>query len=106
MTSETFSGSVDTRLKKEKLVEIAKALALDPLPLTVKTLVVRIKKHLGEHPELAELPKFQGLFVYRATKVLSQKQAKRSTDKAAEDVEERKKGEVAVAGSVLVSRQS
>ena len=84
MTSETFSGPVNTRMKKEKLLAIATALALDPRPSTVANIVSKIKKHLTQHPELAEDPKFQGLFVYRATNTLSKKQAKKSSDKTAD----------------------
>ena len=44
MTSETFSGPVNTRMKKEKLLAIATALALDPRPSTVANIVSEIKK--------------------------------------------------------------
>ncbi len=100
-------GPVDTRMKKEKLTEIATALGLDsPGPTTVKKLVKVIKDHLSEHPELAEVPKFQGLYSYRPSKVLSQKQAKKSTDKAAEDVAESKKGAGTVSEYIMLSTQA
>ncbi len=47
---------------------------------------------MGEHPELSEVPKFQGLYVYRSANKVSQKQVKKSSDKVIEDSKEALKG--------------
>ncbi|KAF9474857.1 hypothetical protein BDN70DRAFT_936328 [Pholiota conissans] len=96
MTSETFFSPVDNRWKKTKLVELAISLGITPLPPNVKMLVREIKKHLSANPNHAEIPKYQGLYVYRSQNTTSRKQDKKSTDKAAEDLSESSKdiGEV------------
>ena len=101
MTSETFFGPVDNRWKKNKLVELATSLGIAPLPPNVKMLVREIKKHLAANPNLAEIPKYQGLYVYRSQNTTSRKQDKKSTDKAAEDLAESSKDIGEVLGYVL-----
>ena len=100
MTSENFFGSVNNQWKKAKLEELAQAFALAPRPRTVAQLVHDIKAHMGKHPELSEVPKFQGLYVYRSANKVSQKQVKKSSDKALEDSQEALKGPGNVSGYV------
>ncbi|TEB19735.1 hypothetical protein FA13DRAFT_1801971 [Coprinellus micaceus] len=66
MSSVTrFTTPVNSKTRKSDLVEVSLALELDTSG-TVKDLVARITTHLGEHPELATTPRFQGLFTGRA----------------------------------------
>ncbi|KAF9477414.1 hypothetical protein BDN70DRAFT_111780, partial [Pholiota conissans] len=86
MTSETFFGRVNNKMKKPKLVALATSLNINPVPEKVSDLVSAIKKHIDENPQLATDPKYQGLFVYRTNNGQSQKLDKKSSDKDAEDL--------------------
>ena len=99
--SGPFSGPVKD-LRKRVLVSIATALAL-PTEGKKDNLIERINSHLAQNAELADNPRFQGLFSYRPERKNPSKYTKTSLDKAAEDrVEEEKAAQAAIAASGYV----
>lgn len=87
----TFQGPINSKSKKDDLIAVASALEINKAG-TNKDLIARINAHLRDHPELANDPRFQGLFSYRAQPTSSQKQLKKSSEKAAEDDQEQETG--------------
>ena len=87
----TFQGPINSKSKKEDLIAVASALEIN-VAGTNKELISRINTHLHGHPELANNPRFQGLFSYWAQPTSSKKQMKKSSDKTAEDDQEQETG--------------
>jgi hypothetical protein len=89
-TGHQLVGPISKQRKKAELQAIARALGI-PDNGTVPALVLIIKAHLQQHPDLFDNPQFQGLFQYRARAGGEQKT---SADKVAEDLSEQGKDHV------------
>jgi hypothetical protein len=83
MALTSFTGPISVKNKKDDLVAVALALDLDVSGIK-EVLVQRISTHLQSHPELAENPQFQGLYIGRANNPKGGA-AKNSAEKAKED---------------------
>jgi hypothetical protein len=94
-----FQGPL-SKSRKADLEAIADALQVSKEG-TKPILVTRIQDHFKGHPELAADPLFQNLFVYRSASSGSSGNAqgkKTSADKAAEDIVEENKKDIAATG--------
>jgi hypothetical protein len=65
MSSQNFSGSVNSKCRKDFLLGLATSLNL-AAEGTNQDMADQIITHFAAHPDLYEKPQYQGLAVYRS----------------------------------------
>lgn len=87
---DTFFCGPINKMKKECLINVCQSLGIESEG-NIPALCIRLQRHIDAHPDLADNPKYQQMFVYRPNNKVSEKYAKKSLHKVAEDIAEEEK---------------